>query len=213
MRAVGEHSVVHTISPETNLLEHLHYWRAARGSARWWLMLRRQPPRAAPPPGTYLPLARVALCLDCETCFDIGAAGCPACGSGTLAAIGRFLVGTSPKGGPAAADRHDPQSDTHVGKRIVFVVSRDERKRKLYEQLKRAFAGDAGVQVVLDRRVRERRAQSGRPTVEHRQRDRRTRRRVDDRVQTVGLALVWLGAAGPDSNARLVRRGEAEADR
>jgi hypothetical protein len=181
-------------------------------------MLRRQPPRATTPPGTYLPLARVALCLDCETCFDIGAAGCPACGSETLAAIGRFLVGTSPKEPPAAADRHDPQSDAHVGKRILFVVSRDERKRRLYEQLKRAFAGDGGVQVVLDRRVRERRvrerrAQSDRPTVEQRQSDRRLRRRVDDRVQTVGLALVWLGAAGPDSSSRLVRQGEAEANR
>jgi hypothetical protein len=168
-------------------------------------MLRRQPPRATTPPGTYLPLARVALCLDCDTCFDIGAAACPACGSETLAAIGRFLVGTSLKGRPTAADRHDPQSDTHVGKRILFVVSRDERKRKLYEQLKRAFAGDGGVQVVLDRRVRERRAQSARPPVEQRQSDRRIRRRADDRVQTVGLALVWLGAAGPDSNSRLVR--------
>jgi hypothetical protein len=122
-----------------------------------------------------------------------------------LAAIGRFLVATSPKGRPTAADRHDPQSDAHDGKRILFVVSRDERKRKLYEQLKRAFAGDGGIQVVLDRRARERRAQSDRPPVEQRQSDRRIRRRADDRVQTVGLALVWLGAAGPDSNSRLVR--------
>ncbi len=44
-----------------------------------------------------LPLRRMALCLDCETCFEIGTDPCPACGSGTWASVARFLHG-----------RHDP---------------------------------------------------------------------------------------------------------
>jgi rRNA maturation endonuclease Nob1 len=39
----------------------------------------------------HLPLYRMALCLDCETCFEIGRDRCPACGSGTWASVGRFL--------------------------------------------------------------------------------------------------------------------------
>ena len=36
-----------------------------------------------------LPLGRLALCLDCETCFEVGADPCPACGS--RASVARFL--------------------------------------------------------------------------------------------------------------------------
>jgi hypothetical protein len=44
--------------------------------------------------GTFhLPLRRTALCLDCDTCFEIGPARCPACGSGTWASMARFLYG------------------------------------------------------------------------------------------------------------------------
>jgi hypothetical protein len=39
----------------------------------------------------HLPLRRVALCLDCDECFEIGAERCPACGSGTWTALARFL--------------------------------------------------------------------------------------------------------------------------
>jgi len=40
----------------------------------------------------YLPLGRVALCLDCETCFDLGIERCPACGSRMSASVARFLA-------------------------------------------------------------------------------------------------------------------------
>jgi hypothetical protein len=39
----------------------------------------------------HTPLARTALCLDCEACFEIGSETCPACGSRTWASVGRFL--------------------------------------------------------------------------------------------------------------------------
>lgn len=38
-----------------------------------------------------LPLDRLALCLDCETCFEVGTNSCPACGSRMWALVARFL--------------------------------------------------------------------------------------------------------------------------
>jgi hypothetical protein len=38
-----------------------------------------------------LPLGRLALCLDCETCFEVGADACPACGSRMWASVARIL--------------------------------------------------------------------------------------------------------------------------
>jgi hypothetical protein len=43
------------------------------------------------PAHVHLPLRRVALCLDCDECFELGFGMCPACGSGTWTALGRFL--------------------------------------------------------------------------------------------------------------------------
>jgi len=40
----------------------------------------------------HLPLDRVALCLDCERCFDIGGDSCPACGSVMWVLVARFLT-------------------------------------------------------------------------------------------------------------------------
>jgi hypothetical protein len=39
----------------------------------------------------HLPLRRVALCLDCEECFELGCSVCPACGSETWMPLARFL--------------------------------------------------------------------------------------------------------------------------
>ena len=50
-------------------------------------------------PQLHLPLKRLALCLDCEKCFELGAAACPGCGSGTWTTLARFL-----EGGQATAD-------------------------------------------------------------------------------------------------------------
>jgi hypothetical protein len=44
-------------------------------------------------PQLHLPLRRLALCLDCEECFELGAEACPACGSGTWITLARFLEG------------------------------------------------------------------------------------------------------------------------
>ncbi len=42
-------------------------------------------------PPLHLPLKRLALCLDCEECFDIAAHRCPACDSQTWIPLARFL--------------------------------------------------------------------------------------------------------------------------
>jgi hypothetical protein len=53
-----------------------------------WLLSGRKTARTL-----HLPLGRTALCLDCETCFDIGTDRCPVCGSGAWASVARFLDG------------------------------------------------------------------------------------------------------------------------
>lgn len=50
-------------------------------------------------PQLHVPLKRLALCLDCERCFELGAAACPGCGSRTWITLARFLEGS-----PAAAE-------------------------------------------------------------------------------------------------------------
>jgi RNA polymerase subunit RPABC4/transcription elongation factor Spt4 len=47
-------------------------------------------------PHLHLPLKRLALCLDCEECFELGAEACPACGSGTWTTLALFLDGGQP---------------------------------------------------------------------------------------------------------------------
>jgi hypothetical protein len=39
----------------------------------------------------YVPLSRLAICLNCDACFGIGPERCPACGSETWSLLGRFI--------------------------------------------------------------------------------------------------------------------------
>ena len=43
-------------------------------------------------PRVHFPLARLALCLDCDACFEIGFEQCPACGSRTWSSLSRFIA-------------------------------------------------------------------------------------------------------------------------
>ena len=78
--------------------------------------------------------------------------------------------------------------------RDLFIVARNEPE--LYEYLKRRFAGREDVEVILDRRVSERRQQPLPPAVERRRQGRRTRRAVEDDIKSLGVAVVPLPAAG-----------------
>jgi len=72
--------------------------------------------------------------------------------------------------------------------RLLFVVSRDALDH--YEYLKRAFADDEKVEVILDRRSGERRKTSSAFQPERRRSDRRSRPLIDDRLRWQGWAMV-----------------------
>lgn len=42
-------------------------------------------------PTLHIPLRRLALCLDCEACFDIQCRACPGCGGGSWVLLAGFL--------------------------------------------------------------------------------------------------------------------------
>jgi hypothetical protein len=162
-------------------------------------MLSRRSRRHVPPPQAYLPLRRLVLCLDCETCFDIAAPGCPTCGSESWAVLGRFIADAWSKR-LGAGDRPDHGPQGGPGARVLLIVA--GHQVPLYQRLTRAFAGEASVQVLLDRRGGERRSRSERSSVERRSGDRRAHASVEDLVRTIGWALVRVrpGKSGPESD-------------
>src|SRR5256712_11159352 len=87
------------------------------------------------------------------------------------------------------------KSDPRPG--LLFVVSRHAPKQ--YEYLKRIFANDKRVSVILDRRVGERRKTSSPPAGERGRPDRRSSPATDDRVRRPGrpIARVELTEASP----------------
>lgn len=143
-------------------------------------------------PHVHLPLRRLALCLDCDECFEIGSGTCPACGSETWTSLSRFLeqATSSRRLRPldaswSTAKRHDEQPETV---RQVIIVARN--REQLYERLKRAFAGNPSVRVLLDRRVAERRERSGPYAADRRRGDRRSPLVLDELLRATGWAVV-----------------------
>src|SRR5437899_9232293 len=100
----------------------------------------------------HLPLRQLALCLDCDECFEIGSPTCPACGSATWTSLSRFLAQASSARHPgrrdAAAQRHDDASE--LVRQLIIVAG---HRAHLYEHIKRGVAGNETVRVVLHRRV------------------------------------------------------------
>ncbi len=70
----------------------------------------------------------------------------------------------------------------------LMIVARDEAE--LYDYLKRDFADEPPVQVVMDRRHGERRQVSVPSTDERRRSDRRTRKDVQTRLAELGYVFV-----------------------
>ncbi len=102
----------------------------------------------------YFPLARLALCADCEVCFEIGVNACPACGGQTWSPLSR-LIGHASDGAVvravravvAEAGRAAPaRGEAHH----LVIVSRDQPK--LFEMLRRDLRDTDGVTVIQDRR-------------------------------------------------------------
>jgi hypothetical protein len=148
--------------------------------------------------GLHLPLRNLALCLDCDECFALGYADCPACGSRTWTPAARFLDLVSGSGAPRVREssRKGPSrraaEDLAIAKHLLIVA---RHRRELYEQVKRAFAGHESVEVILDRRAGERRQRKGTPASDKRRRDRRSRSVIDEQLRTIGWSLVLLDLA------------------
>jgi hypothetical protein len=139
----------------------------------------------------HLPLRQLALCLDCDECFEISSPTCPACGSATWTSLSRFLTQASSARHPgrrgAAAERHDDPPETVLQ---LIIVAGD--RAHLYEHLKRGFAGNGTVRVFLNRRVIARRERSGSYEAERRPADRRVPSKVDALLHAIGWAIVPL---------------------
>jgi hypothetical protein len=85
---------------------------------------------------------------------------------------------------------------------LVFIVSR--HRPKLHEYLQQEFAGNAEVAVIVDRRLGERRLREVDQSPERRQADRR-QSLVDERLGSMGWAIVWRG----ESTTVYVQREDA----
>lgn len=68
----------------------------------------------------HFPLRRVAMCLDCEECFELGVSTCPACGSQTWVALARFLEGGI-RSEPAPPGRRPDGADPATEPRVAEV--------------------------------------------------------------------------------------------
>ena len=130
-------------------------------------MISRDP---MPAPHVHLPLRRLALCLACDECFDIVAERCPACGGATWTSLSRLA---------------EPRV------RQLILVARE--REHLYEDLKRAFAGNETVRVLRDRRAVERQEPSGPDGAERHQDNRRSAQTIDGLLRAVGWVIVPLG--------------------
>src|SRR5215468_7642225 len=144
--------------------------------------------RPASSSGMHLPLRKLALCLDCDECFEVGYDTCPACGSGTWTPAARFLNLLAE---PRAS--HETGARRKGATKHLLVVARN--RRRLYEELKRVFAGHETVQVILDRRLGQRRQRKVVPELDQRRRDRRTRSAMNDQLRTIGWSLMLLDLA------------------
>jgi hypothetical protein len=142
-------------------------------------------------PRVHVPLKRLALCLDCEECFEIGAATCPACGSGTWTSLARFLEFASSKKMTATMAGTVGKGVRQDEPRHLLIVGR--HRQMLYEHLKKAFADHDSVKVILERRTGDRRANRVPNVPERRGADRRaSHARIDEQINTIGWSLVLL---------------------
>lgn len=85
-------------------------------------------------------------------------------------------------------------------RRLVFIVAPGQQE--LYASLRRTFAGDDTVQVVLDRRRAERRLTSAATDAERRQRERRKDARIERKLRERGYAVVGVMAVRASKPSR-----------
>jgi hypothetical protein len=137
-------------------------------------------------PRLYVPLSRLALCADCEVCFEIGVDACPACGGETWSSLPR-LLGNSAEAAVVRAVRAVVAETRCSGEACgdanhLVIVSREQPR--LFELLERELRTNPSVTVILDRRGR--RPQTGFTGALRNQRQ----RNVDRQIAALGWAIV-----------------------
>jgi hypothetical protein len=132
----------------------------------------------------HFPVGRLALCLDCEVCFEIGPEKCPACGSQTWSPLSRFIGDTSDKAVVKAVEALVEEvrgiSATRSSAQHLLIVSRTQPK--LYEMLRRELADHPWLSVLQDRR-----GQGPMPTARI---PNQRWRNVDFQIRALGWAIV-----------------------
>jgi hypothetical protein len=141
-------------------------------------------------PRLYTPLTRLALCVDCEVCFEIGPDQCPACGSDTWSPMSRFIGNASEKAVVRAVHALVEEArgiaTGQDGARHLLIVSRQQPK--LFQMLQRELNGNPGVTVIQDRRG------TAPPTIGRIPNQRW--RNVDHQIRALGWAIVRSEPAG-----------------
>jgi hypothetical protein len=145
-------------------------------------------------PRAYFPLARIALCVDCEVCFEIGPDKCPGCGSETWSPLSRFIGDASEKAAVRAVRALVEEARGLSGTRghHLLIVARSQPK--MFEMLKRELRDNDTVTVLLDRR-----GQGPMPT------GRITNQRwrnVDYQIRALGWAIVRAEGLGNRPSTR-----------
>lgn len=141
-------------------------------------------------PRLHIPLQRLALCVDCEVCFEIGPSQCPACGSETWSPLSRFIGSASEKAivraVHALVEEARGIATDQDGPRHLLIVSRQQPK--LFQMLQHELADNPTVTVIQDRRG------SAPPTVGRIPNQRW--RNVDHQIRALGWAIVRAETPG-----------------
>jgi hypothetical protein len=87
------------------------------------------------------------------------------------------------------------QTEEQMG-RTLFIVSRQHPD--LYAYLRERFAADTAVEVILDRRLGQRRQRAAVTQVDRRRSDRRTRPEVEVELQTRSHAIITIPEVAMD---------------
>lgn len=136
-----------------------------------------------PAPALHFPLQRLALCRDCDECFELGQKECPACGSETWSLLAGLIGDTSDKSVAQAVQAlvHETRASgpSADGPHHLLIVSRDQPK--LYQALLKELRGNPSVTLTQDRRTRIQTA-PGRPNLRW--------RNVDHQIRALGWAIV-----------------------
>ena len=121
----------------------------------------------------------------------VGHGRCPGCGGETVAPLARFFQPNGNLGKPGKLRRQ------------LLVVARD--RPHIYEYLKRMFAGNETLEVIMDRRTTDRRRHGMSNLPERRRSGDRRRQEIDSHLRALGWAIVLLDVAREQERERHAR--------